>query len=99
MSQALEISSFKVREGVSAGAVVEAATALRATLKELGMTSRTLAYDEETKTWFDVVLWESSEAARAAPDLMMQRDDAGAFFALMVPESVTMQHSVVMSTR
>ena len=98
MSQALEISSFKVQQGVSAEAVMAAATALNTTLEELGMVSRMLAYDEETETWSDIILWESGEAASAAPEVMMQREDAGAFFALMVPESVTMQHLSIMST-
>lgn len=98
MSQALEISTFKVIEGTSAKAVIDTANALNEILKGLGMVSRTLSYDETNNLWADVILWKSSETAKAAPDIMMQQHEAGAFFALMISESITMQHLTVIST-
>lgn len=78
--------------------MIEAANALNTKLKELGMLSRHLSYNEETGVWVDVIVWESSGTAKAAPENMIKDDKAGAFFALMLPESVTMQHLRVMAS-
>jgi hypothetical protein len=96
MTQVLEISRFQVLSGTPASHIIGAANALNETLTSLGRLHRTLVYSEDTKRWQDIILWESEQAAQAAPEIIMQHNDAGTFFALMVPESIVMQHFKVM---
>ncbi len=90
-----EIVTFRAAHGVAQDTLAEAASGLNAFLDGRdGFVSRTLSCDAEG-TWTDYVIWTDLAKAKAAAEKIMAEPVAGAFMALVDPESVKMIHAPI----
>ena len=90
--QVIEIVTFKVKNGVSQNEVIEVNKLALAMIEKLdGFMYRSLAFNKESYTWFDVVYWENAEAAKVGGELFMQSEACKQLMDIVVKESTTMQ--------
>lgn len=90
-----EIVTFRAAEGTDDADLARAAAALEPFLQgREGFVSRHLSRAEDG-IWTDYVLWTDLARAKAAAAAIMSEPVAGAFMALIDPESVTMTHAPV----
>lgn len=92
----MELVTFKTIANCTPEAFAAASESVSAWVRtQPGFQSRTLSCDDEG-TWFDVVLWDSAEAAQAASTNMMAELGQCEFMALIDPGTIQMQHPKVM---
>ncbi len=90
-----EIVTFRAADGVSPGAMAQAASGMKPFLDGRdGFVSRTLSCDADG-TWTDYVVWTDLATAKAAAEAIMSEPVAGAFMALIDPDSVKMIHAPI----
>ncbi|CAN7673047.1 antibiotic biosynthesis monooxygenase [Aminobacter sp. LjRoot7] len=100
MTEALEIVTFRLKPGKTAGFAAAFAAAnepvsdwLR---RQPGFLSRHLA--ERGNSWIDVVRWQSREDAQAAAEKIMAEIGDCAAFQAIDPESIDMSHALVIAS-
>lgn len=88
----LEQVWFRTRPDVDTSTVLAMAQAMQADVARLpGYRQRQLARAEDGR-WLDAILWQDDASAQAAMLAVMQLPSCGAFFALIEPGSIDMQH-------
>ena len=91
-NQVLEVVVFKLAEGVSDEAFVQAAQEIETWLKtKSGFISRRLSHNGEG-VWLDLVEWESMEEAQTAAAEIMATSEGQAFGSKIDGESIQMYH-------
>jgi len=92
----LEIVTFRLGDGATNRAFLDAAKATAAPLQaQPGFISRNLTRSEDG-TWTDHVLWSSMGAALAGAEAMMAEPAFGPFMSLIDAPTVTMRHEPVL---
>jgi len=92
--QVLELVSFKTKPGVSQEQVIELNQKVMTTVKKFeGFVYRSLAYQEQNKTWLDVVYWQDAASAKAAQEKFLASLVCQQLMAVVDLESTHMQHA------
>ncbi|WP_298841960.1 hypothetical protein [uncultured Roseobacter sp.] len=95
-SPVAEIVTYRVKQGVSTDALLDAARATEPFLASTGaVLSRSLSRDDDG-LWTDYILWTSLEAAKATEAKAMERSEFQTFFAMMEEESTQLRHARVL---
>ena len=91
----MELVTFQSKEGLSVEQVRQMADDIMPTLRKLdGFIDRELAYDADSKTWYDILRWESMEAALAAVKEVNAAPSSAcqSFFGIFEPGTTRMFH-------
>lgn len=92
----VELVSFKLKEGVSAEALLATNPAVQAYVTSLpGLLYRSVSLNDETNEWTDIVYWETLANAEHASQVFMDSPACQEMVALIDPDSVRMQHTEV----
>ena len=91
----LEIVSFRLNEGVSDTAFLDAAAGTEAMLRARGALVRRYLVRDETGLWTDIIEWTSMEAALAAAETVLQHPDFAPFGGMIDGHTVQMRHAPI----
>jgi hypothetical protein len=98
MKNALEIVTFKIKDGVNVTDFLKAAAELEASFarKQEGFLSRTFARREGNE-WVDVIRWQTMADAEAAAKAAMESPACAPMFGMIDEPSVKMMHFEILS--
>jgi hypothetical protein len=98
MKNALEIVTYKIKDGVTVPDFLKASAQLEEGFarKQEGFMGRTFARSEGNE-WVDVIRWQSMAAAEAASKAAMESPACGPMFGMIDEPSVKMMHFEVLS--
>ena len=98
MKNALEIVTFKIKDGIEIPDFLKASAEMEEGFakKQEGFLSRTFARGEGND-WVDVIRWETTAAAEAASKAAMQSPDCAPMFGMIDEASVKMMHFEILS--
>ncbi|WP_299296712.1 hypothetical protein [uncultured Tateyamaria sp.] len=90
-----EIVTFRLIEGTSPAAFIDAADDMGPFLRSTdAMVKRTLSVDD-TGLWTDHIVWTSLDAAKSAAAAMFERPEAAPFMAMIAPDGMDMRHAAI----
>jgi hypothetical protein len=94
----IEVVVFKLQQGVSEEAFLQAANALMPDLTAMpGFIKRELGKDQDgSGQWADMIYWESLEQAHQAAERVMQLPSCKPFLGMIQLEGMTMMHVSLM---
>lgn len=93
MQSAIEIVTFKLRQGVTEHDLVTASEQSQVFVANLpGFQYRSLSYEIERNLWNDVIYWDSMEEAKQASKQFAANEQCQALIALIDRDSVDIQH-------
>ena len=98
MKNALEIVTFKIKDGVKVPDFLKASAELEEDFakKQEGFINRTFARSEGNE-WVDVIRWQTMADAEAAAKAAMQSPACAPMFGMIDEPSVKMMHFEVLS--
>jgi hypothetical protein len=98
MKNALEIVTFKIKDGVNVPDFLKAAAELEEGFarKQEGFLSRTFARREGNE-WVDVIRWQTMADAEAAAKAAMESPACAPMFGMIDEPSVKMMHFEILS--
>ena len=98
MKNALEIVTFKIKDGVKVPDFLRASAELEEGFakKQEGFLSRTFARRENNE-WVDVIRWQTMADAEAASKAAMQSPACASMFGMIDEPSVKMMHFEILS--
>ncbi len=98
MKKALEIVTFKIKDGVNVPDFLKAAAELEEGFarKQEGFLSRTFARREGNE-WVDVIRWQTMADAEAAAKAAMESPACAPMFGMIDEPSVKMMHFEILS--
>lgn len=95
--QVLELVSFKAKSGVALEQVVELNKEVMEVVRKFdGFVYRSLAFQEQSQTWLDVVYWQDAASATAAQEKFMQSKICQQLMEVVDVESTHMQHADIL---
>lgn len=98
MKNALEIVTYKIKDGVNVPDFLKASAELEEgfATKQVGFLSRTFARREGNE-WVDVIRWQSMADAEAASKAAMESPACAPMFGMIDEPSVKMMHFEILS--
>jgi len=93
----VERVSFKLKDGVSADALLATNPAVQDFVSNLpGLLYRSVSLNPDTREWTDIVYWATRADAEHASQVFMDNPACQEMVALIDPDSIHMQHSEVL---
>ena len=98
MKNALEIASFKLKDGIAVEDFLKSSTEMEEGFaeKQNGFIKRTLAQSESGE-WVDVVYWETMDDATKAMESAMKSPTCAPMFGMIDDASIKMSHFEILS--
>ena len=95
--QVLELVTFKSKAGVSQQQMLELNKLVMEQVREFsGFLYRSVCYQKDSGSWFDVVYWQDEAAAKSAQEKFMQSKVCQQLMAIIDIESTKMQHADIL---
>jgi len=95
--QVLELVTFKTKPGINHQQVLELNQAVMDKVQDFtGFLYRSLCYQKDSDTWFDVVYWQDASSAKSGQEMFMQSDACQKLMAIIDIESTQVQHADIL---